>query len=913
MVREGSNRPQAGHRDVQSVRSGVALPARLETDKGRIMVILGRFGRETLCRSFDTEAAAGEKFDELMLPYFHLISEVWLEHYDGSKLRIDRVGVPRRETGVDWAPLMGFELKKNTHGIGDLTRAFNQSMDYRDSFITDKRFNRFRGCVLPFVFVFPDSWEQNLDSGMYGGAIRQAGRRNVGLVRHEHYYGVYRILLHASGQRLWSSDRGSEQDFGDVRHGQGERISMSLNPAGIPQELKDRDQWIVWRAEGNGAKKTKVPYIAALKNGELTYRASSRNPKHWTTFDKALKVFKGTDASGIGFVFSENDPYAVADFDAALEDGAVEEKVAGWLEDLDTYTEISVSGTGFHVVCEADVGAGASVAGYEVYDRYRYIAMTGDVWQGKNTIESRPDEFRKLSELVRERQRRLEGRKSLQRRKDAHRSFEGEGIDIEDFLYDNRVSILRQVGDAGGRKFQILCPWLDQHTGGDESGTYAGQFDDGALWFDCKHSHCRHKKWQEFREATQSENGLAEWSQAFRQRYNISVGSKVLDSAERAPEPEAEPASDAVAEFIEHGRFPIHDAIVNGIDPPKELLADILLAGKAHTIFAPGGAGKTWVLVWLATELVRQGKTVIVFDLENSGRTMSERFEEVGIDPMEAAERLFYFDFPSLHPEVYEGVLEHVNPDIVMFDSWVGFLSAEGLDENAATDIAGWANAYIKPALRRGCATLGLDHVPHDDDDRERGSTRKRDEVDVRWKLSKIGDFNREEMATVNLWLKKDREGWLPRKLGFELGGDPASGRFAMRRNDDLVKIEITHMSANERGALRILEEQGPMRAGKWHEAVLEADVTMSRRTLERVANSLQEKNKVVKNDDVYSVREAPTTPTTSYDMTEVDAEPPGGYVTYDTLKGVSYGDVPPYGMSIRNLTGVRHGARVKA
>ncbi len=625
---------------------------------------------------------------------------------------------------------------------------------------------------------------------------------------------------------------------------------MTLNPAGIPQELKDRSQWIVWRAEGNGAKKTKVPYIAALKNGELTYRASSRNPKHWTSFDKALKVYKSTDASGIGFVFSEDDSYAVADFDDALEGGAIDSKVERWLEDLDTYTEVSVSGKGFHVICEADIGAGASIAGYEVYDRARYIAMTGNVWDGRTVIESRPEAFRRLSEIVRERQRRLEGRKSLERRRDAHRTFDGDGLNLEDFLYDNRVSILREVGDAGGRKFQILCPWVTQHTGGDESGTYVGQFDDGALWFDCKHSHCRHQKWQEFREATQAENGLAEWSQAFRQRYKINVGQRTAGSAAAEPAAEVEPAAievpDAVREFIQHGRFAVHEAILNGIDAPEELLDDILLAGKAHTIFAPGGTGKTWVLVWIATELVRRDKKVVVFDLENSGRTMSERFEEMGIDPMDAAERLWYFDFPSLHPEVYEGVLEHIDPDIVMFDSWVGFLSAEGLDENVATDIAHWANAYLKPALRRGCATLCLDHVPHEDDDRERGSTRKRDEVDVRWKLSKLGNFDRESTATVNLWLKKDREGWLPQKLGFELGGNPATGEFTMRRNDELANLEIIAMTADEKAALRVLESmEGGLRAAEWQRACESEGIT--KRDFYRAKSKLESKGKTRK------------------------------------------------------------------
>lgn len=633
---------------------------------------------------------------------------------------------------------------------------------------------------------------------------------------------------------------------------------MTLNPAGIPQQLKERDSWIVWRAEGNGAKKTKVPYIAALKNGKLTYRASSQNPKHWTSFDKALEVYKNTDASGIGYVFSADDPYAVADFDDAITDGEVDPKVETWLEDLDTYTEVSVSGRGFHVVCEAEIGAGASIAGYEVYDRGRYIAMTGDVWQDREAIESRPEAFRKLSEIVRERQRKQEGRKSLERRRDAHRPFEGDGIDLENFLYDNRVSILREVGDAGGRKFQILCPWVTEHTGGDESGTFAGQFDDGALWFDCKHSHCSGRRWQDFRQATQSTDGLAEWSQAFRQRYNITVGSSA-GGADAAVEPEAvAQIPDAVQEFIEHGRFAIHDAIENGVDPPEELLPDMLLAGKAHTIFAPGGAGKTWVLVWIAAELVRQGKTVLVFDLENSGRTMSERFEVVGVTPEAAREKLFYFDFPSLHPDVYDGVLDCIQPDLVMFDSWVGFLSGDGYGENEATDIAAWANAYIKPALRRGCATLCLDHVPHDDDDRERGSTRKRDEVDVRWKLSKLGNFDRESMGTVNLWLKKDREGWLPQKLGFELGGDPVTGKFSMCRNDDLATVEITVLSSNERRVLAVLEGAlGGLRAAEWQRACESESV--SKREFYRVKSSLENKGRVTNIGSTYKVNQPST------------------------------------------------------
>ncbi|MBA3491166.1 MAG: hypothetical protein H0T55_03695 [Rubrobacteraceae bacterium] len=49
-------------------------------------------------------------------------------------------------------------------------------------------------------------------------------------------------------------------------------------------------------------------------------------------------------------------------------------------------------------------------------------------------------------------------------------------------------------------KYGVVCPWVDEHTGGDESGTRVGQYEDGALFFHCEHSHCDARKWAEFRE-----------------------------------------------------------------------------------------------------------------------------------------------------------------------------------------------------------------------------------------------------------------------------------------------------------------------------------------------------------------------------------------------------------------------------
>jgi hypothetical protein len=45
-----------------------------------------------------------------------------------------------------------------------------------------------------------------------------------------------------------------------------------------------------------------------------------------------------------------------------------------------------------------------------------------------------------------------------------------------------------------------VCPWAEEHTGGDTSGTRIGQYPDGALWFHCEHAHCAEREWEQIRE-----------------------------------------------------------------------------------------------------------------------------------------------------------------------------------------------------------------------------------------------------------------------------------------------------------------------------------------------------------------------------------------------------------------------------
>ena len=77
------------------------------------------------------------------------------------------------------------------------------------------------------------------------------------------------------------------------------------------------DQWVVWKLEERDGKPTKVPY-----NAKTGCRADSTDPATWASFTTAAARSTGAYA-GVGFVFSEHDPYCGVDFDECVDTAGV--------------------------------------------------------------------------------------------------------------------------------------------------------------------------------------------------------------------------------------------------------------------------------------------------------------------------------------------------------------------------------------------------------------------------------------------------------------------------------------------------------------------------------------------------------------------------------------------------------------
>src|SRR5437016_3010925 len=115
----------------------------------------------------------------------------------------------------------------------------------------------------------------------------------------------------------------------------------------IPDELKRIPQWVTWKRVERGGKQTKVPLDPG--NGGL---ARTNAPYTWKQFDLAVQRQHAWGCVGIGYVFSENDPYIGIDLDGCRdpETGKLEPWAVEIVERLDSYAEASPSGTGVHII-----------------------------------------------------------------------------------------------------------------------------------------------------------------------------------------------------------------------------------------------------------------------------------------------------------------------------------------------------------------------------------------------------------------------------------------------------------------------------------------------------------------------------------------------------------------------------------
>jgi primase-polymerase (primpol)-like protein len=172
-------------------------------------------------------------------------------------------------------------------------------------------------------------------------------------------------------------------------------MSSNIDVSLIPEKLADLEQWICWQEAERDGKATKVPIKPYHTNG--TPNASATEAGHWRDLESAL-AFHESDrvrTDGIGFVFAPATPIVGVDLDDCRDPTTGE--LASWAQDivdrLDSYSEVSPSGQGVHVIVEGELPPGRNRRGdVEMYDEARFFTVTTDHIEGTPTsLERRQD------------------------------------------------------------------------------------------------------------------------------------------------------------------------------------------------------------------------------------------------------------------------------------------------------------------------------------------------------------------------------------------------------------------------------------------------------------------------------------------------------------------------------------------
>ena len=139
-----------------------------------------------------------------------------------------------------------------------------------------------------------------------------------------------------------------------------------MNFENIPKELQKLKRWVIYKKEN------KIPL-----NAKTGYGAKSNDESTWATFEDAKRGMRTYKCDGVGFMLGSG--YFGVDIDKAI--GVNDQIIAEFVDTLKSYTEVSQSGKGIHIICKGVLPLGARRKGnVEMYDSNRYFALTGELF-----------------------------------------------------------------------------------------------------------------------------------------------------------------------------------------------------------------------------------------------------------------------------------------------------------------------------------------------------------------------------------------------------------------------------------------------------------------------------------------------------------------------------------------------------
>ena len=180
-------------------------------------------------------------------------------------------------------------------------------------------------------------------------------------------------------------------------------LPTSVKFDNIPTELKSLKQWTLW-CWGQDSEKTKRTKVPKFWGPHGLTSAKSNDPTTWSTFEEIREKFSNDPEAfgGIMMAITDQDPYAFIDLDSSVDShGEIKPWAKEIVDQCQSYTELSVSGTGLHIISRGQKGQKWHQSSngkrkycriayqdgeVEVYDEKRFVIFTGEVLEPERPI-----------------------------------------------------------------------------------------------------------------------------------------------------------------------------------------------------------------------------------------------------------------------------------------------------------------------------------------------------------------------------------------------------------------------------------------------------------------------------------------------------------------------------------------------
>lgn len=477
----------------------------------------------------------------------------------------------------------------------------------------------------------------------------------------------------------------------------------------IPQEAKEHGLWCLWKYETVGERRTKVPY------SPLGGKANSANRATFTSFDKAAAAYQkgGYDGLGMG-IFNG---FCAVDIDHCIEpDGLkVSDMALDVIDTMDSYTEVSPSGTGIRILFKAKGFKfdrakhyiKNSRLGLEVYIEgvtNRYVTVTGMTWNNK-PIAERGEQIAAVLDKHMHRQQQKPAEQPISR------------LDAPAYL---------QRGLDADKRLRAL--WDGHRDTTDESGNDLALFNKLAYWCN-KDEGLMLDAFLRSPYAAQKDD--AHQKKIQREDYLHSTAQMAIAGCQRtAAEDDAEFQQErarqafvntpAVSQYIDEDTKPVLARASDvPYEPPRFLIAPYFQKGKGNMIQADPGMGKTAFMCAIAAT-VSAGKpllgvpitdpgNVLILSVEDDLPVLRGRIEASGgnLDNCYFMTNAAGMRFNS--PEV-ERAIKDIEAVMVIFDPFQAFLGAD-VDMFRANEIRPELSKLFEMCERNDCACAIIAHM----------------------------------------------------------------------------------------------------------------------------------------------------------------------------------------------------------